>query len=212
MKLAVSSKPSRSLWSSAATTILFVLSLSTYTGIEFSDAFAPSIPSSSSLTSSSKQQNNYYNNIIRHAKKEENDQKNNDNDDENLPSWYLPSDHPESAKRRQRLVRFQEEMMRFKHGTELENLRTDLVSMKENLKWALATDDIGRIIDLTAAIEKAQEKDPEFVYARALRKIDDAQKMNVSKKYHVLPKITEEALSARQHIPRLNMEGLWLGK
>ncbi len=148
---------------------------------------------------------------LHHARASD-DEKDDDHDDQNRPSWYLPSDHPESATRRERLVRMQEEMQRFAHGSELQDLRVDIASLKENLKWALATDDITRIIDLSAAIEKAQDKDPEFVYSRMLEKIDEAQKMNVSKKYQVLPKITEEAMVARQYIPRLNMEGLWIGK
>mmetsp|Transcript_27327 Transcript_27327/g.41141 ORF Transcript_27327/g.41141 Transcript_27327/m.41141 type:complete len:453 (-) Transcript_27327:138-1496(-) len=146
-----------------------------------------------------------------HSPSNEESGKNTNDDDQSRPSWYLPSDHPESATRRERLVRMQEDMQRFAHGSELQDLRLDIASLKENLKWALATDDITRIIDLTAAIEKAQVKDPEFVYKRMLEKIEDAQKMNVSKKYQVLPKITEEALAARRYIPRLNMEGLWIG-
>lgn len=132
----------------------------------------------------------------------------------NLPSWYLPSnDKSESPERRERLVRIFEEMQRFTHdANELRNLRSDIASLKENKKWALATDDIQRAIDLTNAIDKAQEKDPEVVYSKALQKIVNAQSMNVSKKYKLLPKYTEEAMIARKYIPRLNMDGLWLGK
>jgi hypothetical protein len=132
----------------------------------------------------------------------------------NLPSWYLPSNNKsESPERRERLVRVFEEMQRFTHDAdELRNLRSDIASLKENLKWALATDDIQRAIDLTNAIENAQEKDPEIVYSNMLQKIENAQRMNVSKKYKLLPRYTEEAMVARKYIPRLNMDGLWLGK
>ena len=153
---------------------------------------------------------------IRYSKPSQDDNDENDekhvNPNKKLPSWWLPSDKPESNSRQERLVRMHEQMSRFAHDAELENLRSDISNFKNNLKYALATDDIGRIIDLTAAIEKAQERDPEFVYSKMLQKIDEAQKMNVSKKYQLLPKLTEEALIARQFIPRLNMEGLWLGK
>ena len=149
--------------------------------------------------------------------RDEKPKENNDSDDNNdnnspLPSWYLPSNQNESKARRERLVKTYEEMQQFVHGSDLVNLRLDIANFEENLKWALATDDIQRIVDLKNAIEHAQEKDPEYVYSKMLHKIHDVQKMNVSKKYKLLPRYIEDALSARQYIPRLNMEGLWIGK
>lgn len=134
------------------------------------------------------------------------------NSEDESPSWLLPSGHPESAARRARMVRLHEEMQRFVHGSELQNLRNDVVSLKASLQKALATDNISRIVDLYSAIESAQDKDPEFVYSKILNKIANAQTMNVRKKYKLLPKYTEEALAVRKYIPRLNMEGLWIGK
>lgn len=146
--------------------------------------------------------------------RDENSKENNDSDDNKtpLPSWYLPSNQNESKARRERLVKTYEEMQQFVHGSDLVNLRLDIANFEENLKWAFATDDIQRIVDLKNAIEHAQEKDPEYVYSKMLHKIHDVQKMNVSKKYKLLPRYIEDALSARQYIPRLNMEGLWIGK
>lgn len=167
-----------------------------------------------SSSSSGSRSSSITNPSIRFLKRSQDDDENNDNQkspNSKLPSWWLPSDQPESPSRQERLVRMHEQMSRFAHGSDLETLRSDIQNFKNNLKYALATDDIGRIIDLTAAIEKAQERDPEFVYSKMLLKIDEAQKMNVSKKYQLLPKLTEEALIARQFIPRLNMEGLWIG-
>lgn len=134
-------------------------------------------------------------------------------DDDKSPSWLLPSDHYESAARRERMVRMHEEMERFVHGSELQNLRSDIAALKESLQVSLATDNIGRIIDLSNAIETAQEKDPEFVYSRLLKKIDHIQKStSFRKRNKLLPKIVEEAVAVRKYIPRLNMEGLWIGK
>ena len=142
------------------------------------------------------------------SKKEEERSRNGD------PSSLLPSDHHESAaRRRERMVRMHEEMQRFVHGSELQNLRSDIAVLKESLQVALATDNIGRIIDLSNAIETAQEKDPEFVYSRLLNKIDHIQQsMSFRKRNKLLPKIIEEAVAVRKYIPRLNMEGLWIGK
>merc|ERR1712038_1730277 len=83
---------------------------------------------------------------------EQKNAKNRKNGD-NPPSWMLPSDNPESAERRARMARLHEEMQRFVHGSELQNLRTDVVALKESLQIALATDDIGRIVTLYKAIE-----------------------------------------------------------
>jgi hypothetical protein len=141
------------------------------------------------------------------AKKSDED----DKEDQKMPSWWIPSQQPESATRRERLVRMNEEMLRFAQGIELQNLRSDISALKDNLRWALATDDIQCIIDLTAAIQEAEDRDPELVYKKALQNIADANDMSVSKKYSVISKNTKEALSARNYIPRLNMEGLWLG-
>ncbi len=133
-------------------------------------------------------------------------------DDDGSPSWLLPSDHYESAERRARMVKLHEEMQSFVHGSELQNLRNDIVTLKKSLQSALKTDNIGRIVDLYSAIESAQEKDPEFVYSRILQKMEKTRGMNVRKKYKLLPKYIDEAMAVRKYIPRLNMEGLWIGK
>jgi len=128
-----------------------------------------------------------------------------------LPAWWLPSQNHESEARKERFLKMQEDMQRFAQGTKLQSLRSDIGALKNNLKWALVTDDLTRIVSLSSAIAEKQERDPEFVYDRALEKIADTRSMSVRKKYQLLPKYTEEALAARKFIPRLNMEGLWMG-
>lgn len=128
-----------------------------------------------------------------------------------LPSWWLPSQTPESKVRQERLLSEMENMKRFVQGKELEELVTDVNAMKINLKYALATDDITRIIALKKAIKEAENKNPEIVYTRALRKMERARTMHVKKKYKILAKYSKEAEAARAYIPRLNMEGLWVG-
>ena len=137
----------------------------------------------------------------------------NDDEKDEMPSWWIPSDKIESPARRARLVREQENLSRFLQGDDLRNLRSDIKSFKENMKWAMATDDINRISDLRDAIDRAEQKDPEVVYQRALEKIETAGKIgNIKKKYDTISKYTKEAEAARQFIPRLNMDGLWVGK
>ena len=129
-----------------------------------------------------------------------------------LPSWWFPSQTPESEARQERILEEIENMKRFAQGKELEELISDVNSMKINLKYALATDDITRIISLKKAIRDAENRNPEIVYERALRKIEKAKTMHVKKKYRVIAKYSKQAEAARVFIPRLNMEGLWVGK
>ena len=154
------------------------------------------------------------------------DEKENGSRPEKLPTWWLPSSSsssPSSSKqknqsyesptRKKRLLRIHQDLQRFAHaGSELQELRSDIQVLQSNLKLALVIDDIPRIISLSTAIEKSQQRDPEFVYGQLLEKLRDVQQMNVSKKYQLLPKIMEEAIAVRQYVPRLNMEGLWIGK
>lgn len=129
---------------------------------------------------------------------------------EDDPLW-LPSNQPESIKRKERLIREHDLNMRFAQGEDLATLRDDLSALRENLKWALATDDLTRIIQLRASIEKKEQRDPDIVYTKALQNIEKARKMSVTKKYDTIAKYEKVAMAARECIPRLNMEGLWVG-
>lgn len=101
----------------------------------------------------------------------------------------------------------------FAQGKELQSLREDIVSLENNLKWSLATDDLSRVVALQRAIEQKQKKDPDRVYKDAIMRIIRAKEMKkISKKYRIISKYTKIAMEARKHIARLNMEGLWIGK
>jgi hypothetical protein len=101
----------------------------------------------------------------------------------------------------------------FVQGKELLTLREDIVSLENNLKWSLATDDLSRVVALQRAIEQKQKKDPDRVYKDAILKIIKAKQMKkISKKYRIISKYTKIAMEARKYIDRLNMEGLWIGK
>lgn len=109
-----------------------------------------------------------------------------------------------------------EDMKRFTQAKgALDDLRSDIKQMKENLALSLVTDDLMRIVALTKSINEAQEKDPEFVYSRALEKIANARqsgKYTTRKKYELISHYTKEAELAREFIPRLNMHGMWIAK
>jgi hypothetical protein len=115
-----------------------------------------------------------------------------------------------------RLLKMKEYTNRFAQAKEeLEELRSDMKQMKDNLALSLVTDDLMRIVALTKSIKEAQEKDPEFVYSRALEKIASAGesgKYTTRKKYDLITHYTKEAKVAREFIPRLNMHGLWVAK
>ena len=133
-------------------------------------------------------------------------------DESESNSPFYEDDSNNNSIRIQRLVREHEALTKFAHGEELKNLRLDVQSLKDNLKYASVLDDLNKIIHLKAAIEKAETRDPEIVYAKALQRIEEAKKFGVTKKYRIIAKQTKIAESARKFIPRLNFEGLWVGR
>ena len=143
-----------------------------------------------------------------------NDGNNNNNNDDNVdvetviakPSWWLScentiEDENLSPAREERFLKMQEELARFVQGPALKSLRSDTEQLHQNLKWALHTDDLTRIVALKEAIKESEDRDAELVYSRALKKIARAQKYPVRKKYRLLSKYTKEALAARQVHP-----------
>ena len=145
--------------------------------------------------------------------------KNKNNDNENTPSWWLSSSEnspPESEARKERLKKLQAGMAQFAQGQELDDLRSDIKQLKKNLHLSLATDDLMRFVSLSKSLESLEEKDPEYVYLRALKKITNARdasgKYNTRKKYEIITHYTKEAEHARDFIPRLNMDGLFVAK
>ncbi len=139
----------------------------------------------------------------------------NEEQQETEPIWLSCEDIDEGlppAREAGLLRKREEQMKRFAQGKELEGLRADTEQLKQNLKWALHTDDLSRIVSLKEAIAEAENRDPEFVYTRSLKKISRAGRYPVRKKYRMLKKYTKQALDSRECIPRLNFEGLWVGK
>lgn len=130
-----------------------------------------------------------------------------DNENES-PSWLL-----DTAVRRARLVKEQENQERFASGKDLVHLRADIAALEENLEWALASDDPIRIGHLTETIKRGKERDPEIVYINALEKLMKAKKsLKIPQKYDRISFYTKEAVAARSYIPRLNLDGVWIGK
>lgn len=104
---------------------------------------------------------------------------------------------------------------RFAQGEDLKRLRADLESLRENLCWAEAMEDQDRVDDLSKAIKNGENRDPDIVYRRALRGVIDAKasfKLSEEEKQRRVDKWQKEAAAARRHLPRFQMEGLWVGR
>jgi hypothetical protein len=79
-------------------------------------------------------------------------------------SLWLPSS---GLSQDDQLLKMKNDMNRFASAKgALEELRSDIKQMKENLALSLVTDDLMRIVALKKSINEALEKDPEFVYSR----------------------------------------------
>lgn len=103
----------------------------------------------------------------------------------------------------------------FASGDELRVLREDLKSLRQNLEWAKALDDDVRIESLEKAIYKGESRDPSYMYDKAQKIIKEAKKMmdvTDEEKNILIDKWSSVATDAREFLPHLNMEGLWVGK
>jgi len=114
--------------------------------------------------------------------------------------------------------RFEKESLnnskRFATGEELTSLREDLESLRQNLEWARALKDESRIEPLEYAIRKGETLDPSFMYTKAQKMITETNEMkdaSEEEKKIVIDKWTSVATDAREFLPQLNMEGLWVG-
>jgi hypothetical protein len=104
---------------------------------------------------------------------------------------------------------------RFAKGSQLKKLRQELKTLREELRWAEAGDDIILVTNLRQAVEKAEDQDSDLVYAKALRFVDEAKKIVGIKQEDrdaLLRKWTEEAAAARANLKRFSLEGLWVGR
>jgi hypothetical protein len=127
--------------------------------------------------------------------------------------------HDESSSmselRKERLAKESVNSKRFASGEELKSLREDLESLRHNLEWAKALKDDARIESLQNAITNGQNRDPYFMYTKALRLISEARKMkdaSQEEKDALIEKWTSVATSAKTFLPEFSMEGLWVGK
>ena len=127
-------------------------------------------------------------------------------DDSSLPKEKAGVDQEDTVKRSPK---------RFAIGEELDNLRMDLRSLRDNLRWAEAMEDLNRVEDLRKAIKNGENRDPEIVYKKAHEEINKAKAMkrttleSRSKQIEKWTKIIEEA---RDYLPQFSLEGLWEGK
>lgn len=117
--------------------------------------------------------------------------------------------------RKKRLAREHSLRKRFATGEDLKNLRIDLESLCQNLQWAEAFNDFGRIQDLNEAIKKSQNRDPDYVYAQAFKFMAQVKTMadaSQEEKDALVEKWSKLAQGARECLPQFNLEGLWVGK
>jgi hypothetical protein len=199
------------------------------------EAFAPFQPSSTSTATTSMTRNSPSTHDIITSSSTlaplfYNDKNSNAHDNKPSSSWWLPGEwmQPDSTSSNtvgRSSVKQQQERVNdhknavcqrpsspFAQGKELQDLRSDIIQMKQNLQLSLATDDLMRVVALTKSLEEAEKRDPEYVYTKALKMIAGAGKYNTKKKYQILTRYNKEAKVARSYIARLNMGGLWVAK
>lgn len=119
-----------------------------------------------------------------------------------------------SKARMERLDRESHNSKRFATGDELKNLRADLETLRHNLEWAKALKDDVRIQSLEKAIINGQNRDPSFMYKKALKLITHTRKLKdvpQEEKDALIEKWTNVAAAARELLPEFNLEGLWVG-
>ena len=103
----------------------------------------------------------------------------------------------------------------FVTGKALEDLRTDMQTLKHNLEWAKALKDYSRIDSLTRAIRKGEQRDPGYMYDKAYRLIEHAKGMKDAtdeEKDTLIEKWNGVSERAKEVLPQFQMEGLWVGK
>ena len=134
----------------------------------------------------------------------------NDNNNNNKPNKL--DDESERMDLTSRKSSSKEDVSQFYHGEELKQLRSDLESYRENLKWARAVDDKARVQSLSEEIEEKEAKDPEVVYNKARALIVEAKGASRSVlspklKDKLIKHWSKQATLARDCLPRFHMEG-----
>lgn len=102
---------------------------------------------------------------------------------------------------------------RFAAGQDLEQIRENVNNLRETLQWTIALGDSERVSQLQEAIEVGENRDPECVYAKATKLLHQAKRgdSELQDKDAVIEKWSREANLARQHLPRFQLEGLFVG-
>lgn len=103
----------------------------------------------------------------------------------------------------------------FATGEELQSLRMDLESLRENLQWAQALNDRNSMEDLRNAIQNGENRDPDVVFQKAYQEIakaKDSKLLTVQEREASVEKWTSVAAEARGYLPRFSLEGLWVGE
>lgn len=122
---------------------------------------------------------------------------------------HLVSDLPESTFRQARRNRERANRARFFSGERLIELRENAANMRGQLEQAKVENHEVRISALTDAIASLERRDPDLVYARALKECSQAEldgRMDDANLHW------QEAKGARDNIDQLNLHGLWVGK
>jgi hypothetical protein len=104
---------------------------------------------------------------------------------------------------------------RFATGDELQSLRMDLESLRENLQWAQALNDRNSMDDLRKAIQNGENRDPDTIFQKAYQEIakaKDNKLLTDEEREALVEKWTSVAAEARGYLPRFSLEGLWVGE
>ena len=129
-----------------------------------------------------------------------------DSYDEEMKIGLAP---PESDVRIKRKQRERSGRARFSSGEKLIELRSQISTMRDQLKSACDTNYEVRISALTDAIASAERKDPELVYEKAL---EECALYEASGEFDLAAEAWREAKIARENIAQFNLHGLWVGK
>jgi hypothetical protein len=120
-------------------------------------------------------------------------------------------EHEESREwKKVRVARMKQTDEKFSIGEALRNLRLDLESLRQNLKWAEALKDETRIESLSKAIKAGESRDPDYMYQKALGIIEQTRKMKDASQEEMdslIEKWEKIATAARQYVQEFNLEG-----
>ena len=103
----------------------------------------------------------------------------------------------------------------FASGDELVQLRSILEKLRQDLKFAESSGDGALVASLSNAIETEERRDPEIVYAKSIREMNNAKASHTlpeEEKVRNIEKWQKMAAAARRCIARFQLEGVWMGE